>query len=71
MAVGAVRAAVSSKAYVTCGSCGHDELAMHSWLTRAWRRLGPARKCCYAVGDEISPLRNELCGCSDPLHALR
>lgn len=54
----------------TCPSCHHDDLAVPRWGDRLTAAIGRPRSCVHAVGDEISPLRNEPCGCGHPLHAL-
>jgi hypothetical protein len=60
----------SARPLATCPDCRHEDLAVTGVLSRFAAALGHGRTCAYAVGDEISPLRNEACGCRHPLHAV-
>jgi hypothetical protein len=54
-----------------CPSCGHEDVVARPLVAVLLARLREPRTCCYAIGDEISPLRSELCGCDDPVHRDR
>ncbi|WP_162249811.1 hypothetical protein [Nocardioides sp. Root1257] len=59
-----------ARAVVACPTCHHDDLAERSSLNRLSSVLGHPRTCATFGDEYVSPLRNESCGCDDPLHSV-